>query len=560
MENPGKKGFPMSLASLLLVSAVLAASPASDDSAASGKLDEVVAEGWKQQSLQPAPLCDDATFLRRIWLDLAGRIPPAAETKKFLAEKSTGKRQEAVEKLLASPEFGNHWGRVWAEYFTDQRPFDHDNYSGRVLQNYFRDSFLTGKTYRQMATELLRGDGPSDASGPANFLLRYDVQPEQLAGVVSKKFLGATIQCAQCHDHPHVHWKQDDFWGLAAYFARLRKMQPAEEPNGDNFSLVIERTRGELQVADPKAQADAEGNRPKKTIYPRLPGSESMDTTDERRAALIEWLTSEQNPYFARHATNRVWKQLFGAELINSLDALTPQAKTSSNPVLEILACDFAQNGHDVKRLIRVIVLSKTYQRSAGAARELGGGLAAVTPATGGIKKDGKTDEKPPESKNTAATGATASPDPEHLQTKLYARFPIRPLTADQLYLSIASATGYRGGDEAQAKVAEITKEDFTTDIPQESLSAEALAIRRSLAVLNGDHVRAACDQAVTTAQALHGEVSGPKHIEHLFLATLSRKPTGAEMDAMLDLAGASEGLTDVAWVLLNSAEFNTNH
>ncbi|MFN0019122.1 MAG: DUF1549 domain-containing protein [Pirellulaceae bacterium] len=553
----------MTLASLLLLSAALAAPAAGPDvSAASTKLDEVIADGWRQHSLQPAPLCDDATFLRRIWLDLAGRIPPAAETKKFLEEKNSSKRQEAVEKLLASPEFANHWGRVWAEYFTDQRPFDQDEYSGRVLQNYFRDSFLAGKSYKQVAAELLRGDGPSDASGPANFLLRYDVQPEQLAGVVSKKFLGATIQCAQCHDHPHVHWKQDEFWGLAAYFARLRKMEPTEEPNGDNFSLVIERTRGELQVPDPKAQPDAEGNRPKKTIYPRLPGEGTTDTSDERRAALISWLTSEQNPYFARHATNRVWKQLFGTELVNSLDSLAPQAKTSSSPILELLAGDFAQNGHDVKRLVRVIVLSNAYQRSAGPAKEVGGALAAATPPTGGIKKDGKPDEKPADGKNAPASSPTVV-DPEHLQTKLYARFPIRPLTADQLYLSIAQSTGYRGADEAQAKLAEMTKEDFTTDVAQESLSAEALAIRRSLAVLNGDHVRAACDQAVTTAQALHGEVAGPKHIEHLFLATLSRKPTGAEMDAMLDLAGASEGsegLTDVTWVLLNSAEFNTNH
>lgn len=553
----------MTLAAFLLLGAALAAPAAGPDvSAASTKLDEVIADGWRQHSLQPAPLCDDATFLRRIWLDLAGRIPPVAETKKFLEEKSSSKRQEAVEKLLASPEFANHWGRVWAEYFTDQRPFEQDEYSGRVLQNYFRDSFLAGKSYKQIAAELLRGDGPSDASGPANFLLRYDVQPEQLAGVVSKKFLGATIQCAQCHDHPHVHWKQDEFWGLAAYFARLRKMQPTEEPNGDNFSLVIERTRGELQVPDPKAQPDAEGNRPRKTIYPRLPGEGTTDTSDERRAALISWLTSEQNPYFARHATNRVWKQFFGAELVNSLDSLAPQAKTSSNPILELLASDFAQNGYDVKRLVRVIVLSNVYQRSAGPAKEVGAALAAATPPTGGIKKDGKPDEKQPENKNAAVSSPTAV-DPEHLQTKLHARFPIRPLTADQLYLSIAQATGYRGADEAQAKLAEMTKEDFTTDVSQESLSAEALAIRRSLAVLNGDHVRTACDQAVTTAQALHGEVAGSKHIEHLFFATLSRKPTGAEMDAMLDLAGASEGsegLADVTWVLLNSAEFNTNH
>ncbi|MBC7854028.1 MAG: DUF1553 domain-containing protein [Pirellulaceae bacterium] len=339
-------------------------------------------------------------------------------------------------------------------------------------------------------------------------------------------------------------------------------MQPQNEPNGDNFSLVFERSRGELQVPDPKAEPDAAGNRPTRTIYPRRPGEGTVDTSDERRAALIEWLTSEQNPYFARHVTNRVWKQLLGADLVTSLDSLSPQSKSSASPILELLSSDFAQNGCDIKRLIRVIVLSNTYQRSAGPAREPAAALAAANVGAGGIKKDGKSDEKPADAKSPAASSA-ASGDPEHLQTKLYARFPMRPLTADQLFLSIAQSTGYRGGDEASAKLAAMTKEDFTTDVAQESLSAEALAIRRSLAVLNGDHVRAACDQAVAATLSLHGNAAGPKHIEHLFLATLSRKPAAAEMDAMLDLAGASEGsegLTDVAWVLLNSAEFNTNH
>src|SRR5262245_45669538 len=134
----------MNSLALWLAAAFLAAAPV-DPAATSARLDEVVADGWKQQSVQPAPICDDATFIRRVWLDLAGRVPPAEETKKFLEDKTSIKRQELVEKLLSSPEFANHWGRVWAEYFTDQRPFEQQNYSGRVLQNYFRDSFQAGK-------------------------------------------------------------------------------------------------------------------------------------------------------------------------------------------------------------------------------------------------------------------------------------------------------------------------------------------------------------------------------------------------------------------------------
>ena len=144
---------------LAVLTTVFVAAPLPETTATSSQLDAAVAEAWKGHLVSPAPTCDDATFLRRIWLDFAGRIPPAAETKKFLEERSS-KRQRSGGQAASSPEFANHWGRVWAEYFTDQRPFDQETHSGRVLQNYFRDSFLAGKSYKQMATELLRGRWP----------------------------------------------------------------------------------------------------------------------------------------------------------------------------------------------------------------------------------------------------------------------------------------------------------------------------------------------------------------------------------------------------------------
>lgn len=551
--------------SWMVLTAALAAGPAAVPTPAetSHRLDGVIAEAFAPLGIAPAAAADEATFHRRVWLDLAGRIPPVAETRKFLDDPSPTRRTQLVDRLLQSQDFGNHWGRVWAEYFTDQRPFDQENFSGRVLQNYLRDSLVAGKSYRQIVTELLRGEGSSDDSGPANFLLRYDAQPEQLAGVVSKKFLGVTIQCAQCHDHPHVHWKQDDFWGLAAYFARLRKMEPVEEPSGDNFSIILERTRGELTVPDPKGTPDKEGNIPRKTIYPRLPGVGAMDTSDARRGTLIAWLTEPGNPYFARHGVSRVWKQLFGAELVASLDSLQPTSKSaaSESPILELLAEDFAASDYDLKRLIRVIVLSDTYQRGAGPARPLGTALAKADGKREGTKTTAKdSPAKTPTSDKPAQS--TSAGDPEFVQTAVYARFPIRPLTADQLYLSLAQATGFRG-DEAEAKLAAMTSEDFVTDVSQDNLSGEALAVRRSLALLNGDHLRNAADMAVTAAQRVHGDIVGKKHVEWLVLSTLCRPPTSAEMDAFLKLAGdeeGSEGLKDVAWVLLNSAEFVTNH
>src|SRR6185436_8229221 len=136
---------------------------------------------------------------------------------------------------------------------------------------------------------------------------------------VSKKFLGLTLHCAECHDHPFADWKRNQFWGLAAHFARLRRMQPAEEPEGDNYSLVLERSRGELRMPDLDAPPDKEGNRPKKAAYPQFPGQQPQTAEIARRDALAAWITADENPYFARHYVNRTWARLFGRPLVASL-------------------------------------------------------------------------------------------------------------------------------------------------------------------------------------------------------------------------------------------------
>lgn len=537
----------MTFSTCVLHAALVLSSAALPEPAVVGnQLDAAIAESWKPLGISPAPLIEDGAFFRRVWLDLAGRVPPLAEARQFLESKSVSKRADAVDKLLASKEFANHWARLWAEYLIDKRPFAQDNYDGHVLQTYLRDALLAGKSYQRITTELLQGAGASDESGPANFLLRYGVQPEQLAGAVSKKFLGVTLQCAQCHDHPHAAWKQDDFWGLAAYFSRLRRMQPAENPDDDNFAIVVERSRGELTRPDPKGKPDAEGKIPEKTYYPRVPGAPAADTSDQRRQALIEWLTAPRNPYFSRHLVNRVWRQLLGAELVSSLDA--PPSKTAvstlETALLELLAADFAASDYDLKRLLRVIVLSSAYQRAAAPHRN---------PSLAQAKKEGKAAD------NKAAV-ENEQESAEFLETRHYARHRLRPLTADQIYLSMAQATGYRGNDQ-EARLAAMTDDDFTTDIPQDSLSADSLAVKRSLALLNGEQARAASEAAAAVSLRLYGKTPGAKHIEWMFLSLLTRKPNPAEMDALLEVASSGEdGLEDVAWVLLNSAEFVTNH
>ena len=498
---------------------------------ATQRLDALLAEAHQVSHLTASPPADDGTFLRRAWLDLAGRTPPVSEVQKFLAAQQPDKRRALVESLLASSDAANQFGRTWTEYLTDRRPFEQGDYDGRQVARYLRDQWLAGTSYRDVVRELIAGGGASDASGPANFLLSYNVQPAPLAGAVSKKFLGLTMQCAECHDHPFADWKRQQFWGLAAHFARLRRMQPAEEPEGDNYSLVVERGRGELRMPDLDVVADKDGNRPKKTAYPQLPGGKPEELNSGRRDALAAWVTADINPYFARHYVNRTWARLFGRPLVASFEQPPPGDAASGvkAAVLDLLAKDFIASGYDLKQPLRMILNSQAYQRSSG---------------------------PPP-------AGEIAAGQSESLSRELLARYPARPLSADETLLSIGQATGYKG-DFSDAEVSRLAGEDFGSDQATPVFSNQALSVPRSLALLNSDQVRAACDMAASVTQRLFGNTPSAKHVEWLCTACYARPPREGELRALVKLAAdnqeAAAGLADVAWVLLNSAEFNTNH
>lgn len=503
-------------------------------------LDETL-KNARDPGVGEAPPADDAAFLRRAWLDLAGRVPPVRVVRKFLADTAAPgeKRSRAVESILDSPEFASYQASVWAEYLTDRRPFSQEGYDGRLLQGYLRDAIQQKGSYADIVSALLNGEGPSDTSGPVNFLLRYNAEPVQIAGAVSRKLLGLTLQCAECHDHPHARWTKDEFWGLAAYFGRLRRMQSAggQFVEGENFFLIVERPRGELRIPDRTATPADGGAVPKKTVFPRLPGSKTIDHSPQRREALLKWLVDPSNPYFARHAVNRTWLQLLGRPLTPTLEPKENEPKPATGPALELLADDFARHGFDLRRLYTVIVLSDAYQRSAGRVEA--------------------ADESSPATENEERERITAR------QREAFTRFAVRPLSADQIHHSLASGLGFRG-DEGDSQVAAMTSDDFTYDQPQDFFKKGSLTLPRALAILNGEQVRGAAGRGADTVLRLYGNDISRDHIEWLYLATCSRSPTDRELEMMLDLAElqaeSRAGLEDVVWVLLNSAEFLTNH
>jgi hypothetical protein len=506
-----------------------------------GKLDDAVAaviEGGL------APPADDATYLRRVWIDLAGHTPSVPIARKFLDDKDPEKRGKMLARLLDSVDFADHWGRVLAGWAVSERPVARDAYDGRVLHAFFRKRLLAKNPYDQVVREMIAGSGVSDASGPANFFLRYQADPPRLAGAVGKNLLGITIQCAQCHDHPFASWKEGEFWGLAAAFARVRKM---ESGGDDNLKAVIEARRGELMRPGPDAPAlaaktegkDAEKPPPKQVVVkPRLLNGKHIPDVG-RRIALASWIVARDNPLFARNLVNRVWEQLYGRSLQTNLD--NPAAKSNSLPVLTLLSEDFARNGHDLRRLLGIILLSKSYSQ-------------------------------------TSSTLARAD----------WTRPAARPLSVDQLHASIAQATGYDGVPEEPAEgpvdddetdphadavaaraephgeasspadEGDENVDESKADRPAEALGEWALTLQRALVLLNGEFVREASRSAVRVSRALNGRRVDASQIEWACLATLSRQPTTKEQAVLGALLAWSSGLEDVYWVLINSSEFQT--
>ena len=542
----------ISPASLALLGSLTMAAPPPP---AVPQVNAALQDHWKAVGVAPVGPADDLTFLRRASLDLAGATPSADEVQAFVADKGANKRARLVDTLLAGDDFADHWAADWArQLLGGRRPIRQDKYDGRVLRDYLRDAVKADKSYKTVVTELITGEGAMDASGPANFLLRYEAKPTDLAGAVFKNFQGVSLQCAQCHNHPFTQWKKDDFWGVAAFFGRLRLVEDGD--GADYISAVLETRRGDLQVPDPTAKPDENGNQPMKAIKPRMPGAPAdAPAPARRRAALAAWITADDNPYFAVQAVNQTWTRLLGAGLLPAVDGVDKGSASKLTAAAALLAADFKASGYDLKRLVRTVVLSRTYQLSSGAA-----GLA-------------KTDK------------AAETAD---LQARNFARFPIRPLSVDQLYLSIAKATGYKGDEPppsppapdgqnpppatppadapAQAPPPAADDDPYPPDQPDrpaDLLGERAQTVQRALVLLNGDYVQKAVQAGV------HSQLKDPKRapnaedIDRLFLSTLSRRPTKEEGKAMLELLHGGEGaagLEDVLWAIFNSAEFNSNH
>lgn len=472
--------------------------------------------------LDASPLCTDADFLRRASLDIIGLLPTPEEARAFLADASPDKRAKLIDALLDRPEYVDYWTLKWSDILRSSRRTLGDK-GMAALNRWIRQSVAQNKPWNQFAREVVAARGSANQTGAANFF-RTAGNPQEQAETVSQVFLGVRIQCAKCHNHPYEKWKQQQYYQIAAFFARVKVK------NGDANEGTIIYSGRDGEVTNPRT-----GRQAAPIALDAKPLAD--DFSGDRRDALADWLTSSQNPFFAKILVNRVWKHLMGVGLVEPVDDLRATNPPSNEPLFDFLARDFAAHGFDIKHLIRTIMRSEAYGRS------------------------------PIPTKTNAA-------DP-----KFFSHYTFKRLGAETLLDALASATGttdkfdgYPTGTRA-AQLPDPTVNSYFLDLFGRPARNSACECERSdqpnmgqiLHLMNNAGLNArlgAKEGRIGKLLAAKTELS--LLIEELYLGAYSRFPSPAEKKlALAKLTAAKDkpaATEDVLWALLNSPEFLFNH
>lgn len=308
-------------------------------------IDRLVADKWRKLHLAPSVRCDDATFLRRAFLDCIGRIPTIDEVRGFLADEASNKRPELIDKLLDRKEYADYQALRWADLLrVNSEQIGARN--AMLLDRWLRDSFRSNLPYDDFIRELMTAQGSTFTDRPVNFY-KGSPKPNDLTIAVSQIFLGVRLECAQCHHHPYEKWGQDDFYGLAAFFPRL---QFKAGTGGEQ--LLFASNRGDV-----KHPGTGE------IVAPQVPGGQPVESPDasDRRTYLADWMTDTENPFVARTLVNRIWAQFMGRGLVDPVDDMRDTNPANNELLLDALATDFVAHDFDLKHVIRTITSSQVY-------------------------------------------------------------------------------------------------------------------------------------------------------------------------------------------------------
>jgi hypothetical protein len=520
-----------------------AVSPADYSSAPRANvIDELNLAQLEQLHLKPSPPCDDATFLRRAFIDTIGRLPTPEEVRSYLADTSPAKKQRLVDLLLARPEFIDYWAYKWSDILLVSgarlRPAAIDAY-----YRWIRDRVAENTPWDQFVRQVVTSRGSSIDNGASNFYAVHQ-DPETMAENVAQAFLSLSINCAKCHNHPLEKWTNDQYYSFANLFARVRaKGWGGEFRSGDGVRTLYAEAKGDLlqpKTGRPQPPAPLDGA--------ALP----MDDAADRREPLAAWLTAPDNPYFTRAIVNRVWANFFGLGLVEPVDDLRSTNPASNEKLLTALSAFTVEHGYDLKALMRLILLSETYARSSMPLpenRDDRRWFARVYPKRlmAEVLSDAIVDVTGVHDKYTESLmndGSTSKVEGYDDDTRA---FELKDSTVKNYFLKTF-------GRNAR----EITCECERSNQP---------SLIQVLHLSNGSTLNdklAAKDGRVT--QILATDPAPAKLVEEAWLRALSRKPTEAErkpLEEMIAQAPPEEKrqiVEDMYWSLLTSREFLFRH
>ena len=485
-------------------------------------IDRLVAEKWDRLRLTPSPAADDATWLRRVYLDLIGKLPTVDEARAFSASTDPQRRQRLIDELLERDEHADFWALKWADMLRVNRD-DLGAKSAYHYHQWLRRAWRENKPYDRLIRELITAQGNSERNWAVNFYKAFK-DPNDLTVAVSQVFLGIRLECAKCHHHPYEKWGQDDFYSLAAFFPRLQRKNGA----GGEVEFYVS-DKG--SVKHPRTQEE---------MTPRVLLGDPLETKEDAdpRRRLADWMTSPENPYVARAFVNRVWGSLMGRGLVEPVDDMRETNPATNEPLLQALAQDFIAHGYDMRHLIRSIVSSQTY--------------ALASTSDGANARD--------------------------LQN--YSRAYRKRLSAEVLFDAVCDVTeqpeefvGIPPGTRAVQLWDHRLPSAFldTFGRPQRKTICQCerygeLTLTQVLHLLNAplinDKITSPTGRAARLAAS---ELSEERIVEELYLTVFARLPRPEELAAATQAFRASgatrrSAAEDILWALMNSAEFVLNH
>jgi hypothetical protein len=502
-------------------------------------IDTLVFDRLQKIRIAPSDLCDDETFLRRVTLDLAARLPTVEEYRAFMADTTADKRARTIDALLQSDGFVELWTTIWSEHMRNKGSTFAPNAtlpkSSDAFQEWIRSQIRSGRPLNEFVGEMVAASGSNIAAGPPNFYTmmvhKGTVEPKPLAADFSQLLLGVQIQCAECHNHPFDRWTMDDYYSLVSFFTGIKRINGIEPRERRIFFDV---------TAEPAKHLVDERPMPARV----LGGTEPVPAGTDPRQALAAWLTAADNKLFRENLANRIWAQIIGRGVVDPVDDIRVSNPPANAPLFEALGSRLAELKFDLRGLVRDICNSRTYQLS-------------------------------------------SRPNPSNaLDTRQFSHAHLRRLRADTLLDAITDVTGKpadfanfppgtraiafhprnAGGDGRG-----VPSREFFHNFGQATRETVAAAetkreptLAQTLHLIVGDTVRDRLAANGVLKTLVETKSTPEDVIEELFIRTLARKPDGEEMAAMIALVADKPkdpaAYEDIFWSLLNSTEFLFNH